>query len=61
MALNFEYVDAIQSLAFQRNLFVVNFMSRYTLFLSLFGILGGFQRLPLLGVKQTIVEIYGAE
>ena len=42
VALDSESVDAIQLLAFQRNLFVVNFMSWYTLFLSLFGILGGF-------------------
>ena len=42
VALNSESVDAIQLLAFQRNLFVVNYMSWYTLFFSFFDILGGF-------------------
>ena len=36
-------------------------MSRYNLFFSIFDILLGFGLFALVGLKETIVEIYGAE
>ena len=60
-ASNFESVDEMLQLAIQWNLFAVNFMSRYNLFFSIFDILLGFWLFALLRLKETIVEIYGAD